>query len=62
MKVEIITAKLSNVSTNIILKVHQMNKVSHQRSLYSPVATVYDSYNNQVVVRSVLLFCGFILT
>ena len=28
----------------------------------SPVATVYDSYNNLVVVRSVLLFCGFILT
>jgi hypothetical protein len=28
----------------------------------SPIATVYDSYNNLVVVRSVLLFCGFILT
>jgi hypothetical protein len=33
-EIEIITAKLSNVSTNIILKIHQMNKVSHQRSLY----------------------------
>ena len=28
---EIVTA---NVRTNIILKVHQMNKISHQRSLY----------------------------
>ena len=29
-----IAAKLSNVRTNNILMVHQMNKVSHQRSLY----------------------------
>jgi anion-transporting ArsA/GET3 family ATPase len=33
-EIEMVTAKLSNVHTNIILKVHQMNKVSQQRSLY----------------------------
>ena len=33
-EIEMMTAKLSNVHTNHILKVHQMNKVSHQRSLY----------------------------
>ena len=32
-EIEMITAKLSNVR-NILLMVHQMNKVSHQRSLY----------------------------
>jgi hypothetical protein len=30
-EIEMVTA---NVRTNIILKVHQMNKISHQRSLY----------------------------
>jgi hypothetical protein len=34
IEIEIMTAKLSNVRTNNILMVHQMNKVSHQRSLY----------------------------
>jgi hypothetical protein len=33
-EIEMVTAKLSNVRTNIILKVHQMNKVSQQRSFY----------------------------
>jgi hypothetical protein len=33
-EIEMVTAKLSNVRTNIILKVHQMNKISRQRSLY----------------------------
>ena len=33
-KIEMVSAKLSNVRTNIILKVHQINKVSEQRSLY----------------------------
>jgi hypothetical protein len=34
IEIEMMTAKLSNVRTNNILMVHQMNKVSHQRSLY----------------------------
>jgi hypothetical protein len=34
IEIEMMTAKLSNVRTNFILMVHQMNKVSHQRSLY----------------------------
>jgi hypothetical protein len=34
IEIEVMTAKLSNVRTNNILMVHQMNKVSHQRSLY----------------------------
>jgi hypothetical protein len=35
IEIEVMTAKLSNVRTNnYILMVHQMNKVSHQRSLY----------------------------
>jgi hypothetical protein len=33
-EIEMVTAKLSNVRTNIILKVHQMNKLSQQRYLY----------------------------
>jgi hypothetical protein len=33
-EIEMITAKLLNVRTNIILKVRQMNKVFHERSLY----------------------------
>ena len=33
-EIEFIIAKLSIACTNIILKVHQMNKVSHQISLY----------------------------
>jgi hypothetical protein len=31
-EIEMVAAKLSNVRTNIKLKVHQMNKVSQQRS------------------------------
>jgi hypothetical protein len=34
IEIEMMTAKLSNVRTNNILMIHQMNKVSHQRSLY----------------------------
>jgi hypothetical protein len=34
IEIEMMTAKLLNVRTNNILMVHQMNKVSHQRSLY----------------------------
>ena len=30
IEIEVMTAKLSNVRTNNILMVHQMNKVSHQ--------------------------------
>jgi hypothetical protein len=33
-EIEMMTAKLSNVRSNNILMVHQMNRVSHQRSLY----------------------------
>ena len=32
-EIEMVAAKLSNVRTNIKLKIHQMNKVSQQRSL-----------------------------
>jgi hypothetical protein len=34
IEIEMMTARLSNVRTNNILMVHQMNKVSQQRSLY----------------------------
>ena len=34
IEIEMMTAKLSNVRTNNILMVHQMNKVSHQISLH----------------------------
>ena len=33
-EIEMITAKLWNVRTNIILEVHQMNKVSHIIDIY----------------------------
>jgi hypothetical protein len=33
-EIEMVTAKLSNVRINIIFEVHQMNKISRQRSLY----------------------------
>ena len=34
IEIEMMTAKLSNMPTNNILMVQQMNEVSHQRSLY----------------------------